>query len=333
MQKFANDPSNMVNESIRGFVKCYPDIVTYTESERVLKSTAAQGKGRVGIATGGGFGHDPAFIGYIGQNMVDTVAAGDIFMTPSIEDYCIAFRHADAGEGVACLYGNYERDIASVEKAIEIVKQEGIVVKCVVAKDDVALSDPDKRRGSAGEILMWKVGGAAASMGYDLDNVIRVVQKAVDNTKSISVGLASCIIPMVGRPNYLIEVGTMEIGVGHHGTSSLDTCKLRTADETVDIMLDSILADMPLGEGEQVAVLVSGLGNTMLMELHILFSRIYDVLKEKNIKIHRSYVGNYFTALDMMGASISVMKLDDELKQMMDVPVYTAAFNHFHIKK
>lgn len=333
MQKFANDPSNMVNESIRGFVKCYPDIVTYTESERVLKSTSAQDKNRVGVATGGGFGHDPAFIGYIGQNMLDTVAAGEIFMTPALEDLCIAFRHADTGQGVACLYGNYERDIACVEKAIEIVKKEGIIVKSVIANDDVALSDPDKRRGSAGEILMWKVGGAAASLGYGLDDVIRVAQKAVDNTKSISVGLASCIIPMVGRPNYLIETGTMEIGVGHHGTSSLDTCKLRTADATVDIMLDSILRDMPLNEGEEVAVLVSGLGNTMLMELHILFNRIYDVMQEKSIKIHRSYVGNYFTSLDMMGASISVMKLDDELKEMMDVPVYTAAFNHFHNKK
>ncbi len=333
MQKFANDPSNMVNESIRGFVKCYPDIVTYTESKRVLKSASAPVKGRVGIATGGGYGHDPAFIGYIGQNMLDTVAAGDIFFTPTVEDYYLAFKHADAGQGVACLYGNYPRDTVNVEQAIKLAAQDGITVKTVIANDDIATADVEKRRGSAGEILMWKVGGAAASLGYDLDGVIRAAQKAVDSTRSISVGLASCIIPMVGRPNYLIEVGTMEIGVGHHGTSSRDTCKLRTADETVDIMMDSILNDIPLSEGEEVAVLVSGLGNTMLMELHILFSRIYDVLEERNIKIHRSYVGNYFTALDMMGASISVMKLDDELKKMMDVPVYTAAFNHFHIKK
>lgn len=332
MQKFANNPGDMVDDSIKGFVKCYSDIVTFTESNRVLKHCDAPVAGKVGIVTGGGSGHDPALIGYIGRNMVDTVAAGDIFTTPTVNDCYIALKNADAGKGVACLFGNYKNDIVNFQKAIKLAEKEGITVKTVIANDDVAIPEKKNRRGIAGEILMWKVGGAAASLGYDLDRVIKVSKKAINATRSIGVGLSSCIIPKVGRPNYLIESGTMEIGIGHHGTSSLDTCKLKSADATVDIMMDAILGDMPYEPGEEAAVMISGMGNTMLMELHILYNRVYDILENCGVKIYHSYVGNYFTSLDMMGVNLTLMKMDDELKKMLDVPVYTAAFNHFHIK-
>ncbi len=329
MQKFVNDPAMMVQEGIDGFVKCYPHLVARTDNSNVLKYAHAPVAGKVGIVTGGGAGHDPAFIGYIGRNMVDAVAVGRIFVPPTPEEFLAAFKNADAGCGVACLFGNYQRDDENVKQAIDMAGREGITVSTVIANDDVTIADRAQRRGLAGEVLMWKVGGAAAAEGYGLADVTRVAQKAMDATRSIGVGLSSCIIPMVGRPNYLIEAGTMEIGVGHHGTASLDTCKLKEADEASGIMLSAILKDMPIESGEDVALLVSGMGNTMLMELHILYRHMHKLLAEKGINVCWSYTGNYFTSLDMMGASLTVMKLDEELKRMLFVDADSVAFKSF----
>ena len=329
MQKLVNDPKYMVDESVSGFVKCYSEIIARTQNKRVVRYKAAPVSGKVGVVTGGGSGHDPAFIGYIGRNMLDAVAVGGIFTPPTVEEFLDAFRAADAGKGVACLYGNYIRDIVNVHRAIELAEAEGIQVKTVVANDDVAIEDMSARRGITGEVLLWKIGGAAAALGYDLDGVIAVAQRAMENTRSIGVGLSSCIIPEVGRPNYLIEMGTMEIGVGHHGLSSMDTCKLKTTDATADIMLEQILQDMPCEAGDDVAVMISGLGNTMLSEQNIVFSRIYDVLVDMGVKIYLSFVGNFFTSLDMMGVTLTIMKLDAERKRLLDLPVHSATFNHF----
>jgi dihydroxyacetone kinase-like protein len=329
MQKFVNRPEDMVKEDLRGFVKCYPELVANTESDIVLKYRGAPVPGKVGIVTGGGSGHDPAFIGYIGRNMVDAVAVGSIFVPPAAAEFYTAFKNADAGAGVACLFGNYVPDVENIEKAVGLAARDGIRVSTVIAKDDVSNADRESRRGLAGEVLMWKAGGAAAALGYDLDGVTAAAKKAIDHTRSIGVGLSSCIIPMVGRPSYLIENGTMEIGVGHHGMASLDTCKLKTADEAVDIMLCAILGDMPVEKGEEVAVLVSGMGNTMLMELHLLYNHIYDALTQRGIRIHWSYTGNYFTSLDMMGATVTLMRLDGELKKLLDAPADSVAFKQF----
>lgn len=329
MQKLINAPEDMVAESIDGFVKCYKDIVVHTDDARVLRYIDAPQQGRVGIVTGGGSGHDPAFIGYIGKNMVDAVAIGDIFLPPTPENYFNAFKCADSGKGVVCIYGNYQTDMDSIDEALKSAQKSGIKVRTVIAKDDVADVNPCKRRGLAGEVLMWKVGGAAASLGKDLDEVARLAQKAADHTRSIGVGLSSCIIPMIGRPNYLINFGTMEFGVGHHGTSSEDTYKLKTADETVEMMLDAILKDQPLSKGDEVAILVSGLGNTMYMEQHIVYNHVFDLLSKMGIGIHWSRCGNFFTSLDMMGITLTIMKLDDELKPMIDVPVNSVALKQF----
>ncbi len=320
MQKFANDPADMITESVDGFVKCYPEIISPTENGKVFKYSGAPVAGKVGLISGGGAGHDPAFIGYIGKNMLDAVAVGGIFVPPTAEEFYEAIKAVDAGSGVACLYGNYMRDRDNVARAIEMAARDGISVKAVIANDDVAVSDRDKRRGLAGEVLMWKIGGAAAALGYDLDAVIAVTQKAIESTRSMGVGLSSCIIPMVGRANYIIEQGTMEIGIGHHGDPSLDTSKLKPADEIVDRMLAAIFEDMPLAAGDEVAILISGLGNTMLMEQNILFRRAFDSLSDMGVKIGWSNVGNFFTSLDMMGATITLMKLDAELKKLLCTP-------------
>ena len=268
-------------------------------------------------------------MGYLGKNMLDAVAIGETFTPPTVESFYEAFRAASAGRGVLCLCGNYPKDLANVTVAIKQAAAEQIEVRLVVANDDVAYPDPSVRRGMTGEVLLWKVAGAAVAMGYDLDRLEALSRRVVGNIRSIGVGLASCIIPETGRPNYLIENGTMEIGVGHHGLSSKDTCKLRTANATADIMLDEILRDMPLDAGSRVAVMISGLGNTMLSELNILFSRVYDVLTAKGVRISRSTVGNYFTSLDMMGATLTMMRLDDETLTLLQYPGYAVSFSPF----
>lgn len=329
MQKLFNHPARMVDESIGGFVKCYRNTVAYTDHPRALKYAKAPVSGKVGIVSGGGSGHDPAFMGYIGKNMLDAVAIGDIFTPPSADSFYAAFKAADSGKGIVCLYGNYPRDIVSANIAAERAAEEGITVKSVIANDDVATPDPAARRGTTGEILLWKIGGAAAALGYSLDEVVAVCEKAINRIRSVGIGISSCIIPEAGRPNYLIEEGTMEIGVGHHGLSSKDTCKLKTADATADIMLDEILKDMPLNDGDNTAVMISGLGNTMLCELNILYSRVHDAMTGQGIGIHHAFVGNYFTSLDMMGATLTIMHLDEELTRLLDLPAHSGALNHF----
>lgn len=196
-----------------------------------------------------------------------------------------------------------------------------MMIKTVVANDDVASApktEMDKRRGVAGEILMWKVGGAKAAKGGTLDEVIAAAQKAIDNTRSVGIGLTPCTIPAVGKPNFKIEEGTMEVGIGHHGEPGIKVCELKTADEMAQMMLEVILPDLPFAEKDEVVVLVSGLGATPVIELYILFNKVAGILAEKGIKMHKSYVGNYFTSLEMMGATLTLMKPDEELKELVD---------------
>jgi phosphoenolpyruvate---glycerone phosphotransferase subunit DhaK len=210
----------------------------------------------------------------------------------------------------------------NVKMAKQLAAMEGIEVKTVIANDDVASapkSEPQKRRGVAGEVLMWKVGGAKSARGGSLDEVIRVAQKAIDNTRSIGVGLTSCTIPAAGKPNFFIEPGQMEVGIGHHGEPGVSVSELKSADEIASLALDYILKDLPFQAGDDVVALVSGLGATPVMELYIAFNKAYDILEEAKIGIHKSYVGNYFTSLEMMGITFTLMKVDDELKSLIDV--------------
>lgn len=333
MQKLLNDPTKMVDESIDGFVKCYRNYVAYTDCPRALKYLEAPINGKVGIVSGGGSGHNPAFKGYLGKNMLDAVAIGDIFSPPSVDAFYSAFKAADSGNGVVCLYGNFPADIANAEAAIARAAKEGIVVKSVIANDDIATPNIETRRGSTGEVLLWKIGGAAAVQGCNIDEIVNICSKANSRIRSIGIGLSSCIIPDYGHPNYMIEKGTMEIGVGHHGFSSKDTYKLKTADEIADIMVDEILRDMPLETGSKIAVMISGLGNTMASELNILYRRVHGLLLNKKIEIYQSFLGNYFTSLDMMGATLTIINLDEELVKLLDFPAYPVSLNHFlHLK-
>jgi dihydroxyacetone kinase-like protein len=322
MQRIINDPTLVVEDMLRGFAKAYPHLVAKTDNPRVLKSTFAPVPNKVGIVTGGGSGHKPAFIGYIGKNLCDAVAVGEIFTSPSAQAFFEAFKAANSGKGVACLYGNYAGDNMNVKMAKQLAELEGIQVKTVIANDDVASAhktEREKRRGVAGEVLMWKVGGAKAALGGSLDEVIAAAQKAIDNCRSIGVGLTPCTIPAVGKPNFQIEPGKMEVGIGHHGEPGVEVAELKSADEIAELSLDHILPDLPFSSGDEVVALLSGLGATPVMELYIAFNKVFDILQQSGIRTYRSYVGNYFTSLEMMGITITLMKVDEELKALVDL--------------
>jgi dihydroxyacetone kinase-like protein len=332
MNRIVNDPNLVVEDMLKGFVMANRELVSKTDNPRVLKYANAPVKDKVGIVTGGGSGHKPGFIGYIGKNMVDAVAVGEIFTSPAAVAFADAFRAADAGKGVACLYGNYAGDNMNVKMAIRTVSKEGITVKTVVANDDCASApktEMEKRRGVAGEILMWKAASAKATMGADLDAVIAVAQKAIDNTRSVGIGTAPCTIPAVGHPNFKIEDGTMEVGIGHPGEPGIRVEPLTTADGIADTMVEAILPDLPFKSGDEVVVIVSGLGATPVMEQYIVYGCVGESLAKHGIKAHRAYVGNYFSSLEMMGVTLTVMKLDGELKECIDYPADSIGLKQF----
>ncbi len=321
MNRVINDPNQVTEDSLAGVLRAHPDLLTATDHPRVLRSVGDAGS-RVGVVTGGGSGHEPAFLGYVGPGLVDAVAVGEVFASPTAKSFHAAFREADRGQGVACLYGNYAGDNMNVKMAVKLAAKDGIRVETVVANDDVAsapANEADKRRGVAGEILMWKAGGARAAEGADLDGVIASARKAIDNTRSIGIGLSACTIPANGKPNFSIETGTMEVGIGHHGEHGIAVLPVAPAREMAGIMLDKILADLPF-EGEDVAVLVSGLGATPLMELYLLYGHVDEMLRARNITPRHRFVGNYFTSLEMMGVSVTLTRLDGELDRLLRAP-------------
>lgn len=329
MQRFINDPDDLVDETVAGFVKAHRDLVRlHPDNPRVVVSTAAPAKGRVGVVTGGGSGHEPAFIGYAGRNLVDAVAVGELFSSPTARSFADAIRAADGGAGVAVLYGNYAGDNMNVKMAARMVAKEGIEVATVVANDDVCSAPPEeraKRRGVAGEIFMWKIGGARAAQGGSLAQVQAAAQKAIDACRSVGVGLGPCTLPAVGHPNFKIEPGTMEVGIGHHGEPGTRVEPLKTANEVADAMLKIVMDDHALPAGTELAVLVSGLGATPVNELYLLYDRVEAGLAALGMTVHKALVGNYFTSLEMVGATLTVLALDAELKALLDLDTASPA--------
>lgn len=324
MQRFINNPDEVVEDTVKGFVKAHRDLVRLSANPRVIVAKDAPHQGRVGVITGGGSGHEPAFIGYTGRNMLDAVAIGELFSSPTAKSFYDAAREANGGKGVICLYGNYAGDNMNVKMATKLAAKDGIEIATVVANDDVCSAPPserEKRRGVAGEIFMWKAGCAKAATGASLEEVRVVSQRAIDNCRSIGVGLGPCTLPAVGHPNFLIEPGTMEVGIGHHGEPGVRVEPLKTARDVAKDMSRIVLDDHNLPDGTEVAVLVSGLGATPLNELYILNDTIEEEITARGLKIHRTYVGNYFTSLEMVGATLTIMALDAELKALLDIDV------------
>ena len=323
MNRVINDPDQVVEDMLIGYLAAHAATLKVAENPRVVIAHTAGQMGRVGVVSGGGSGHEPAFLGYIGQGLLDAVAVGEIFSSPTAKSFHDAVIAADGGVGVAVLYGNYAGDNMNVKMATTMAERAGVTIKTVTANDDVASapkSEITKRRGVAGEILMWKVGGAAAARGDNLDEVIRLAQKTIAQTRSVGIGLSSCIIPAVGKANFTIPEGQMEVGIGHHGEPGIQVTATRSAHDMADLLLGLILPDLPIQRGDEVAVLVSGLGATPLMEQYILYGEIARYLGGEGISVYRPIIGNLFTSLEMMGVTVTLLKLDAELKALLDAP-------------
>jgi dihydroxyacetone kinase-like protein len=332
MQKIINAPNQVVDDMLEGFTKAHEGTIVRTANPRVLKYRRAPLAGKVGVVTGGGSGHKPAFIGYLGRNLVDAVAVGEIFTSPPAQMFYDAFKAADGGKGIACLFGNYAGDVMNVRMAIAMAAEEGIEVRTVIANDDVPSAPRQRRqdrRGVAGEVLMWKVAGAKAAMGAGLEEVIAASQKAMDNTRSVGIGLAPCTIPEVGKPNFAIAPGKMEVGIGHHGEPGLEVMELESSARMAKRMADAVLTDLPFKTGDDSVVLISGLGSTPVLELYILYNDLQAILQQTGIRIYRSYVGNYFTSLEMAGVTLTVMRLDAELKECLDYEAESPGLSQF----
>lgn len=333
MKKIINSPENYVNEMLEGIYIAHPDLVTYTAGDVRCLVTANKKEGKVGIATGGGSGHLPLFLGYVGKGMLDGCSVGDVFQSPSAEQMLAVTKEINTGAGVLYIYGNYNGDIFNFDMAAEQADfEEDIRVVSVVAGEDVASAGPsapgekNTRRGVAGIVFVYKCAGAAADAMLDLDEVARIAQKAADNVRTMGMALTPCVVPRVGKPGFEIGEDEMEIGMGIHGETGIRRGKMEPADQITEEMLEKILVDLPYQAGDEVAVLVNGLGATTLDEQYIVTRKVDEILKKKNIKVHRYYVGEYVTSLEMAGLSISLLKLDDELKKYLDAPAQTPFF-------
>ena len=333
MKKIMNDPKNYVNEMLEGIYVAHSDLVTYTADDLRCLVTAKKVEGKVGIATGGGSGHLPLFLGYVGEGMLDGCSVGDVFQSPSAEQMLAVTRAIDSGAGVLYIYGNYNGDIFNFDMAAEMADfEDNICVKSVVAGEDVASAGPsaegekNTRRGVAGIFFVYKCAGAAAAAMKNLDEVKRIAEKAAGNVRTMGVALSACTVPRVGKKSFEIAEDEMEIGMGIHGETGIRRGKIEPADQVTEEMLDKIIQDLPFEKGDEVAILVNGLGATTLDEQYIVTRQIDKKLKEREIKPYKYYVGEYVTSLEMAGFSISLLKLDEELKDLLNQPAKTPFF-------
>jgi len=327
-KKLINDPFDAVDEMVDGFVAAHSDIVRRVAERVVVRFPPDRPK--VGLVIGGGSGHEPAFLGYVGPGLADAAAIGNIFAAPSPETCLTAIRATSTGMGVILVYGNYAGDRMNFGIAAERAAAEGIEVRTVLVTDDVASAPPaeiERRRGIAGDIVVFKCAGAMAERGATLDEVERIARAANDATRTMGVALYPCEVPGTGRLSFELSEDEIEIGLGLHGEPGVRRGPLLSADETAEILVATILADLPERARHEVAVLVNGLGATAQLDLYILYRAARRALERAGHAVSRSFVGDYITSLEMAGASVTVMCLDDELRGLLDDPARTARSN------
>jgi dihydroxyacetone kinase-like protein len=335
MKKFLNDPKQFVDEMIEGIIAAHPQQITFTNHDlRCIIKAGEKTTGKVGLATGGGSGHLPLFLGYVGQGLLDGCAVGGVFQSPSAEQMLNVTKAIDNGGGVLYIYGNYGGDIMNFEMASEMAQMDNIEVQHVVAGDDVASApkgQEGKRRGVAGIFFLYKTAGAKAAELASLAEVKRIAEKAAARVRTMGVALTPCIVPEVGRPSFTLGENEMEIGMGIHGEPGIRRGPLKTANEIVEEMLYPILADLPFSKGDEVSVLVNGLGATPKEELYILFRSIHQLLRREGIVVFNTYVGEFATSMEMAGFSLSLLKLDEELKTLLSKPARSPFFEQVQL--
>lgn len=326
MKKLINDPNEVVTEMLQGLAKSHPELLYSGQGLEVI-SRREKKKGKVGLVSGGGSGHEPAHAGFVGKGMLDAAVSGNVFASPGPDRIIAGIKAADSGAGVLMIIKNYSGDVMNFQMAGELAAMEGITADYVIVRDDVAVADSTYstgRRGIAGTIFVHKIAGAAAEAGRNLKEVKALAEKTIAATRSMGMAVSPCILPGVGKPGFTLEDDEVEIGMGIHGEPGIHREKVSTARETAKKILDKILEDYDYSHSE-TAVIVNGLGGTPLMELYILYNEAEAYLAQKGICVYRAFVGNYMTSLEMAGCSISLLKLDEELKEYLDAAADTPA--------
>jgi phosphoenolpyruvate---glycerone phosphotransferase subunit DhaK len=332
MKKLINNVENVLDDMLAGIVAAHPEYVKKLENANVLVRADGPIKGKVALVSGGGSGHEPLDGGYVGKGMLDAAVAGEVFTSPTPDQIYEAIKAVDGGAGVLLIILNYTGDIMNFEMAKEMAEMDDIKVDTVVVNDDVAVENSTYtagRRGIAGTVFVNKIAGAKAEAGGSLEEVKAATQKAIDNVRSMGMALSSCIVPSAGKANFSVGENEVEIGMGVHGEPGTHREELKTAAEIVDQLFVKILDDMKLESGDEVAVLVNGLAATPLMELYIVNKRVNEILTEMRVKIHKTFVGEYMTSLEMAGFSVSILKLNTELKELFDSPADSPALKIF----
>ncbi|RDW15698.1 dihydroxyacetone kinase subunit DhaK [Oceanobacillus chungangensis] len=329
MKKIINDPNIVVQDMLKGMVAANPATIKQLPDTTVIVRSDAPTINKVGLVSGGGSGHEPAHAGYVGKGMLDAAVAGEVFTSPTPDQVLEAIKAVDGGSGVFLVIKNYTGDVLNFEMAAELAEAEGIKVEHVIVNDDVAVEDSSfttGRRGIAGTIFVHKIAGAKAEQGATLDEVKSVAEKVVANVRSMGMALTPCTVPAAGKPSFNLKENEMEIGIGIHGESGIERKEISTADEIASELVTKILDDGVHVRGDDVAIMINGLGATPEMELNIVNSKVNEILNEKGIHVYKTFIGEYMTALEMAGCSVTLLKLDDELKTLLNLSSEAPAF-------
>lgn len=328
MRRLVNDGYEAVEEMLAGYVAAQGKYVDFAENDkRVIVSKQMSEEPRVRIIIGGGSGHEPLFLGYVGKDFADAAVVGNVNTSPSPEPCYNAVKAVDSGKGCLYMYGNYAGDVMNFDMGAEMAADEGIRVETVLVTDDIYSAEKvEDRRGVAGDLIVFKAAASAAAKGLDLDAVKQAAEKTNANTYSMGVALSSSTLPVTGKAIFEMNEGEMEVGMGIHGEPGIKRSSIEPADKVVDQIMGYLLEEMKLTAGEEVHVLVNGLGGLPVMDQYICYRRVDEILKEKGVKIHHPLVGNYATSMDMIGMSITLVRLDDELKELLDAPCDTPYF-------
>ena len=327
MKTFYNDAETYVDEMLEGIVEAHPDELKFAGGEkRAIMRADGPVKDKVAIVTGGGSGHLPVFMGYVGKGLVDGAAIGSVFASPSMNQMLTLTKAVNAGKGVLYLYGNYGGDIMNFDMAAEMAEDEDIEVQTLLGTDDIASApkgNEKDRRGVAGIFYGYKVAGACADTGASLDEVVKTTSEALDRVRTIGVAISPCEVPGAGKPSFSLPEDQMEIGMGIHGEAGIQRGPRKSADEVTESMMQMLFDDIELTSSDTVSVLVNSLGATPLEELYIIYRKAAQIIKGKGISIYSPYVGRYATSMEMAGASLSMLKLDDEFKKLLDAPAFS----------
>lgn len=332
MKKIINDAQNFVDETIEGIIFAYGDkLKLLNDDKRIILTNKEVKEGKVGIVTAGGSGHLPVFLGYVGEGMLDGCAVGNVFASPSAKKMADMIKACDYGSGVLCLYGNYGGDNLNFDMASETVEFDDIKTVSIRVKDDLASSPKDKmdnRRGVAGMVYAFKIAGAAAYNMMSLDEVVSVTNRCLSNIRTMGIALSSCIVPEVGKPTFSINDDEMEIGMGIHGEPGIEITKMMKADDIATLIYNKISEEMCFTKNDEVSVMINGLGGTPLEEQLIIYRKIHMLLSENGVKSYMPHIGEFATSMEMAGVSVTIMKLDEELKKLLRMPASTPFYTN-----